>query len=140
MTDVRVWGIGKVVKQPAYNQQVRVQGIDPGLKDSLDVELWETSEDTAVDPETDYWNSWFVTEAERDDLVTLMESLGPANEPGPSNQFSYYQSDEPQTGASQTTAPDGGWTNQKILADLTRKPNQHKASDVGPVPHIEEEK
>ncbi len=119
--EVRIWGIVKAQKAPAYNNQVRVQGIDPALGDSLTVPQWDLGEDPATDPPSHYWNCWRTSR--RDDLVGLLESLGPANDPGPQNQTSYYQSDEPQTGASRTMAPLGGWTNKLVLADLLRKPS-----------------
>ena len=126
MADVRIWGLLKLVKVPAYNNQVRVQGIDPGIGDNMDIELWDVTDDPATDAAIWNWNSWLVTEAERDELVALMISLGPANEPGPECQAAYYQSDEPQTGASKTTAPVGGWTPELILADTIRKSDNLK--------------
>lgn len=131
---VRMWSIIKADKKTAFNNLVRAQGFDPGLQDSLDVPLWNVADDPSVDSESWYWQSWGgKTEQFFNDLVAAMALLGQLNHGGPPTQGSYYRDDEEQTGATKTTAPVGGWTNELVLADLVRKPDQLQVDSTGPI-------
>ncbi len=121
-----VWivSVMRQVKVPAYNQQVRLTGLDVSLGDSLDQMLWLAGDNSLTDDPEWAWNSWFLLPANADILIAdVLTDLGPINIPDPQCQGAYYDSREPQTGASATTAPVGGWTGDLILADAFRKPD-----------------
>ena len=121
-----VWlvSVMRTVKVPAYNNRVRFTGLDVSLEDSLDHELWLAADDPLADDSEWAWNSWFLVPADADILIAdVLTDLGPINIPDPQCQGAYYDSREPQTGASATTAPVGGWTGDLILADAFRKPD-----------------
>ncbi len=139
MNHVNVWSILKIVKKPAYNQQVRTTDLDPGIVDSINIELWEAGEDVLADTPDYVWNSWPLSPEEADILVNdVINKLGEetVNDPGPQGQAYYYRSDDPREADSETgtatTAPTGGWTNPSVMADLTRKQFALKPYD-GPV-------
>ena len=121
-----VWlvSVMRTVKVPAYNNRVRFTGLDVSLEDSLDHELWLAADDPLADDSEWAWNSWFLVPADADILIAdVLTFLGPVNIPGEQCQGAFYDSREDQIGASATTAPVGGWTEELILDDLFRKPD-----------------
>lgn len=130
---VGVWSLLAAAGRQAYSEDVRRLGLDINLKDSLKIPLWLLADDAAVDPAAWFWNFWILTLDDADTLINeVIANHGPVNGNSPQHRASWYRTDEPQTGASTTTAPAGGWTNGVILLDPFRHPDAFKVDDNAP--------
>ncbi len=121
--------IAKEAKVEDYNEKAKNAGIGiPTLGDAMTTALWDEALDTEVDGNTHQVCSWSDLSAdERDKLIDIATSLGPANNPGPQNQASFYDfSEEESEPPTVSTQPIGGHTPTSIFDDLLRKPGRLK--------------